>query len=215
MNAIFRAILPLLTGAALLGCAGSQPPAESTKDADEKAAEPAGDSSAVEEEEAVAEEAKQEVPSGPSAKDVITSAETTFVLDFIASELGEKTEERCRKDAGEDMKKFAHCKRKVQDKLGMPMVKFEEKDGKWWWLTFDRKGSKLITLHKVEFELGEETKDSLTIHPKGRDQGSRPQTFPPKVVVKLPNDSTIEIDDPTHGRMTYRARIGILEQTEK
>ena len=221
MNRISRVFIPSLFAGLVLACAGGgAPEAESSDDAANAAAESQKkeDDAATNSEEsdkASSTSKPEAAPKGPSPREIITSQETAFLLDFIASEIGEKTEEKCRKQAGEDMKKFADCKRKVQDKLGMPMLKFEEKDGSWWWLTYDRRGSDLVVLHQIEFEFGEETANALTILPKGRDKGRKPKSFPSQVVITLPNDNSIELDDPTHGKMVFRARIGILERTEK
>ena len=221
MKSFTHQVLPLAFASVLFACSTAKPEVKSADDAATEEDAPKAEADTASTNEAADSEGSKDESTneedgyhGAPPKDIVTSPETTFVLDFVASEIGEKTEERCRKQAGDDMKKFSECKRRVQDKLGMPMLKFEEKEGKWWWLTYDRKGSQLVLLHKVEFELGEQTKNTLTIHPKGRDTGRRPKVFPSQVVITLPNENSIELQDPTHGRMMYRARIGILEQTQ-
>ncbi len=203
----------------LAACAGSKQNADAPQEAPASAEASAPEASATPGADAQPgpEQAESEAsePSGPPLKDIVASGETAFVFDFLASDIGKKTEEQCRKSAGDDMKKFADCKRKVQDKLGMPILRFEEQEGSWWWLTYDRRGSDLVLMHKIEFTFGEETEDTLKILPKGRDRGKKPRSVPSELVIAVPNPNSIAIDDPQHGKMVYRARVGILEKPEQ
>lgn len=214
MKTLTRLTLAPLVALLLAACGGS---GKDVKAPDENAASDGSDATAADAAKAEAKPASappkdESASTEPPIRDIVCSQETAFVLDFASSDIGVQTEEKCRKSAGEDNKKFADCRRKTQDKLGMPVVKFEEKDGAWWWLTYDRRGSELVMLHKVAFTFAEETKDSLTIKPEGKDMGRKPGPVPAELVIKVPDANTIEIQDPKLGKMVYRAKIGIVEQ---
>ena len=143
-----------------------------------------------------------------SPREVITTPDTTFSFNFTSSEIGEQTEARCRAEAGDDMEAYAGCKRKAQDKLGQKILRFAEKRGTWWWITYERRKNQLITLHKIPFEFDAETANTVTIRTTGKDKGLAPMArVPRKVVVTLPNSYSIELTDPKYGRMVYETRI--------
>ncbi len=216
MNTLTRMTFSPLFALLLVACGGGATDAKSPDDsaaADSATDKKAADADKATETKAEAEPAKEESASNePQVRSIVTSESVAFVFDFVASEVGTTTEEKCRKSAGEDNKKFADCRRKIQEKLGVLVLQFKEKDGKWWWTTHDRRGSELKLLHKVAFTFGEETKDSLTIIPEGKDVGPKPAPVPDKLVIKVPDANTIEIDDPKLGKTVYRAKIGIVEE---
>jgi hypothetical protein len=160
---------------------------------------------------------KQDKPAetGPtltrSPKDIITAPDLLFVFSFASSEIGEKTEERCAKQAKDNPKKQNQCTAKERKKITQDVVGFsQDKKGKWWWLTARMKGSRLVPLHKVAFEFGEEKADSIVIKPKGRDKGTKPWANVPKsVTIGVPNEFSIVLTDPKYGKMVYEAKIGI------
>ena len=146
-----------------------------------------------------------------SPRDIITAPDVLFVFSFASSEIGDKTEERCAKLAKDNPKKQNQCTAKERKKITQDVVGFsQDKKGKWWWLTARLKGSRLVPLHKVQFEFGEEKADSIVIKPIGRDKGKKPwANVPRKVTIGVPNEFSIVLTDPKYGRMVYEAKIGI------
>jgi outer membrane murein-binding lipoprotein Lpp len=148
-------------------------------------------------------------------KDIVTAGDTAFVFNFKASEVGSKAEAKCDEQAAGDMKKRAECLSTRQKKFGTKILRFVNK-GKgekedWWWVTYDRRGSQLVTLHKLKFEFGPETKSTIAILPRGKDKGLAPMGHVPrKVEITVPNEYSIELNDPVHGRLVYEAKIGIV-----
>jgi hypothetical protein len=144
-------------------------------------------------------------------KDIIGAPNVTFVLSFTSSEAGEKADRNCGKKPKDNPKKHNQCMAKERKKIVDDAVSFsQDKGGKWWWVTARMQGSKMIILHKLEFEFGEEKADSVIIKTIGKDKGGKPLRFPPRqITVKVPNEFSIELNDPKHGKMVYEAKIGI------
>jgi hypothetical protein len=144
-------------------------------------------------------------------RELITAEDTAFEVNFTSSEIGERTEQQCRAQAGEDMQALTQCKREARDKFPVTIQRFVEKQGTWWWITYERRGKQLVPLHRIPIDFGEETANSVTILPKGKDQGLTPLSpLPRKVVINVPNSYSIQIQDPQHGMLSYGAKIGLV-----
>ena len=215
-----HSLLPTIVGASLLtlvACGGSQPAAEEpAAEAKQEDAEAAKDS---EKSEPAKEETKKDEPSAPSgppavertAKDILTAPEVTFMFSFNKSEPGEKAEQKCTAESKDDPKKMALCLKKASSKFEADGMQFKKDDkGQWVWITVRRKGSTLNFLHKIPFEFGDEKTKSVTIKPTGKDTGTKPMKPPAEVTFDVPDEFQIEMKDPTHGRMVYEAKIGIM-----
>lgn len=208
--------------ACALGCASEQatkPPTASpvttrtdTASARSKSAEPAAS-------EAPATGAEPESPPADepfrlvrTPKDIVTAADTSFVSNLSVSEAYEQIERQCEGTAGEDMKQRTECLRHARDKYGTKVVRFVNKRGAWWWVTYERRGNQLVTLHKIPFSFGDETEQTVTLLPTGKDEGLAPLgSVPRKVTVTVPNEYSIELKDPVYGSVVYEAKIGITE----
>jgi len=158
-------------------------------------------------------EKKDEFRLTRTPKDIVTASETAFVFSFQSSDVGIKAQEECEKSSGGDAKKQAECIAKRRDKLGTEVHRFVEKPDGWWWVNYQRKGSTLVALHRIAFEWGEETKDTVTILLSGKDKGRAPMAkVPSKLVIEVPNEYSIALTDPTLGRMIFEAKIGIVAE---
>ncbi len=211
----FLASFAFVSATALIACGGSQPPAEEpapseAKDDTEK--------DAPEKEEAKEDaktDSKASDTSGPevkrTAKDIITSPEVTFMFSFNNSEPKDKAEKACTSQAGEDPKKMALCMKKASSKFEADGMQFKKNDkGEWVWITLRRKGSAITTLHKVPIDFSDDKATSVVIKTIGKDTGKGPGKVPSEVKIEVPNEFQIALDDPTHGRMVYEAKIGIM-----
>jgi hypothetical protein len=219
------ASLALISLASLNACGGAPKEAESADSAEEKSGdEPSSDESAskdessasdesAEKDEKDAEEEKKDEPSVTrSPKDLITAPDLAFMFSFNDSEPKAKAEEKCTAQSKDDPKKMAQCMTKERAKFDADGMMFKQNDkGAWEWLTLRRKGSKIITLHRIEFEFGDEKKDGVTLKTSGKDRGSKPYVNVPRTIeIEVPNEFQIAIQDPTHGRLVYEAKIGIF-----
>ena len=148
-------------------------------------------------------------------KDIVTAGDTSFVFNFNASEVGSKADARCQARAAGDMQKKAACLSRRRDQFGTKILRFVNKGSDeredWWYVTYDRRGSQLVALHKLKFEFGEQTDKTINILPQGKDKGLAPMSpVPRKVVISVPNEYSIELVDPVHGTLVYEAKIGII-----
>ena len=146
-------------------------------------------------------------------KDIITADGVLFSFNFSASDAFAAAEKKCDEKSGDDPKKRASCMTKARDAQvdGDSMVFRQETDGTWSWITLTRAGQKLTVLHKIQFEIGDETEKSVTLKLIGRDKGTKPMGNVPKLlVVQVPNDSEIALDDPKHGKMVYQLKAGVI-----
>jgi hypothetical protein len=213
-------MLVSLLGASLaLGCGGGEPPpAQSPQSPTPQAAskpkpaaqpaegegEPKGDEAA--------KPAEPEVykPDRPP-REIITTEDSAFEFNFSASEIGEKTSDKCEAEAEGDMKARNECKREVQDKVGVTIQRFIEQQGTWWWITYQRRGRQLTALHRIAFEWGEETDNTIQLKPVGKDQGMAPLSpVPRSVIITIPNSYSIELNDKQWGRMQYSTKFGMF-----
>jgi|RhiMethySRZTD1v2_1073278.scaffolds.fasta_scaffold05966_5 hypothetical protein len=145
-------------------------------------------------------------------EDIITAPDVSFVLAFANSEPGEKAEKECAAKSKDNPKKQNQCMAKARHEIREDIMHFtKDKDEKRWWTVSHMQGQRLKLLHKVQIEFTDEKDDSIAIKLVGKDRGARPWKNPPsKVTIKVPNEFSIEIKDPTYGKLVYEAKIGIV-----
>ncbi|HET9955376.1 MAG TPA: hypothetical protein VFQ61_12765 [Polyangiaceae bacterium] len=219
-----KTILFLVTTLVLSACGGGSKPAEEPS-TDAGSAEKSAPKKSESESESDAEEtsktdAKSEKKdesesstSGPKVsrtpKDMLTAPDIIFMFSFNGSDMKEKAEQECDKKAKDDPKKRAQCMSKAKEKIEADGMRFLQEKGKWYWLVVRRKGKTLVNLHKVPFEFGKETDHSIVLTPSGKDEGTQRTGSLGETTIEVPNEYQIVIQDPTHGKMVYEAKIGI------
>ncbi len=155
----------------------------------------------------------EEPPSKPSTppRDILTATEVAFVVDYSSSDAKDAADEKCEAEAAGDMAKRSACMTKARDEFLADVIRFKKAGSKWEWVTYKRKGSALSEVHTTTFEFGEETANSVVLLPKGKDQGERPLfKGASKIVIKVPNDYSLELDDPKYGHLSYTAKVGLV-----
>ncbi len=222
----------LLVLAPLLGaCGGGTKPAEtpssetaSGEGGDATAGKPGNDAAKSDKSDAAkSDDAKSDgKPSAPaddgpkpskSASDILTAPDVVFLFSFNDSEPKTAAEEKCNAKSGNDPKKLNTCMAAERKNFPADGHRFKQDEkGQWWWITVRQKGNRLVALHKIPVELGEETPTSVTLKPVGKDTGSSPMTPPAKVVVEVPNDYQIAFKDPKAGRLVFQAKIGVVTE---
>lgn len=215
-------------------CGGGAKPAEAPEaKADEKPAEPAADKPADSSDSADKPEAKADAdkpvgkadakPSAPAdeggpkptrtAQDILTAPDVVFLFSFNDSEPKQAAEDKCEKKSGGDAKKKNECMATERKNFPADGHRFKKDDkGQWWWITLRQKGNRLIAMHKIPVEFGEETPTSITLKPVGKDKGSAPMTPPSKIVFEVPNDYQIALKDPKAGRLVFQAKVGVVTE---
>jgi hypothetical protein len=230
-----RAPKPIVTLLALTlslaACGGSKPEAEAPEPQgageEEKApppegAEEAGEEHAEEEKAgAKAEDEKTEAPEPAkpvrSAKEIVLRPDVLYVPSLTASEPYKKAEKACAEKAKDDPKKKADCMTKATRGMDSDGIAFQQdKEGKLWWLTIQRKGGTLVTLHRIEFEVGDDGENKVTLKPKGPDKGKKPMgNIPRELTIEVSGESELVIQDPKQGRLVYEAKLGLLGDQQR
>jgi len=145
--------------------------------------------------------------------ELITGPNLVYMFNFKESAVGQAAQERCAEQAGESRKELAACLEKARSKVAVESVRFvKDPSGQHWWVTYNRYKGNLLKWHKVQYQPGEEKDDRITLNLIGKDQGIAPMARVPRsLLVELPNDYTIVVNDPDHGAMYYDAKIGTME----
>ena len=154
---------------------------------------------------------------GPKATktptDILTSPDALFLFSFNDSEPKAAADAKCSKKAGDNAKKMNECMAAERKNFPADGYRFKKDEkGQWWWITVRQKGNRLVALHKIPVELGEETKSSVTLKPVGKDKGSAPMSPPAKIVFEVPNDYQIAVQDPKAGRLVFQAKVGVVTE---
>jgi hypothetical protein len=215
-----RALVVLCVTSTLAACGGSEPevkdPSTEAPAASEAKAAPSDDAdkAAAASADDKKDDAKKKSDDSPPAeaatkkslKDVLTTPGALFVFSFAASDAHQAADDKCTKSAKDDPKKKADCMTKASEKLEGDAFQFQEQgENKGLWVTYARKGDKLSTKHKVEVEFGKETDSSITLVPKAGKE----------VVVQVPGEGQIVIDDPKQGKMVYELKLGLLGDQQR
>lgn len=204
----------------VVACGGGSKPAESPEPAEAAEKQASSDKSEGASKEDAKPEAKADTPKpdeGPKPSrtptDILTAPDVVFLFSFNDSEPKQKAEEKCDKKAGDNPKKKNECmaaERKAFPADGHRFKKDEREQ--WWWITVRQTGNRLVALHKIPVEFGEETATTVTLKPVGKDKGSAPMTPPSKIVFEVPNDYQIAIDDPKAGKLVFQAKVGVVTE---
>ncbi len=218
MRAMFPVARPVVAALLLGACGGSTPPkagtAEPTPPASARPeAKPAPAASS--QPEPAASTAPPEAPeaSKPSRPpiDTITAPKVAYVIDYSSSAPAEAAEKRCSQFQDKPEARAA-CMKKERSEFVADVLQFKKdaKD-KVTWSTYRRHGETLFLVHHTPVELTDATESSVTVVITGDDKGPR-ALFPQKkkFVVRVPNDYSIELDEPFLGKLVYDAKIDIV-----
>lgn len=220
--------LTMVLCVSLSACGGSQKGAEEPEAESSTTADSAEDSAAGSDEQAAdaepagekTEDKPDESTSGPTfkrtAKDVVTAPDVVFMFSFNESDVAKGAEERCDARAKDDPKKRAECMSKEKSKITADGMQFLQEKDRWYWLTIRRKGKTLVNLHKLPVEFADEADTSITLKPVGKDEGTqRGRGAPGETKLEVPNDYQIVIQHPTHGKMVYEAKVGLIGEQQR
>ncbi len=164
-----------------------------------------------------ADEPDPEPPTpSPPARTVLPSerigaSNVAFMIDYPASAPVEAVRRACDAES-EDPKTRAGCRAKGREKFVADVLVFEkDKAGRRWWVIYRRQGKTLLEVSKTLIEFGEETDTTIEIVVKGKSTGERPLfTGKKTLVLTVPGDSTVTIQDPKFGKLIYNAKIGLV-----
>jgi len=227
----------LTVGALVVACGGSKTPPSAPEGATEASAakaepeapgdadaKPAGDTEKSDASAGKGDAGKSEnkgaaaaSDDGPkatrTAQDILTAPDVVFLFSFNDSDVRKAAEEKCSKKAGENAKKKNECLGAERKNFPADGYRFKKDEhGQWVWITVRQKGNRLVALHKVPVEFTDETATSITLKPTGKDKGSAPSTPPAKLVIEVPNDYEIAVQDPKAGRLVFQAKVGVVTE---
>ncbi|HMA93658.1 MAG TPA: hypothetical protein VKP30_13295 [Polyangiaceae bacterium] len=144
--------------------------------------------------------------------ELITNPTALFVFNFVDSDVGKAAKEKCDA-AGGDRKEIAACLQKARDKVPVESLRFVKKNAEYFWVTLNRYKGNLLKWHVIQFQVGEEKGDRLTLKPQGKDKGIAPMPKVPRTLeIELPNDYSIVLNDPEFGKMTFDTKFGKFEE---
>jgi hypothetical protein len=165
---------------------------------------------------ATSEPAAEPPPSEPklssAPKAIITASEVAFVINYNSSDPSQAAQTTCTAQAQDDPAKMAACKTKARDEFLADVLHFKKKEGteKWSLFIYKRKGSSLSEVYNAAVDFGAETDRTVDVLIKG-GEGTRPLfKGANKFTITVPNDYSIELQDPKYGRLLYDAKIGIV-----
>lgn len=142
--------------------------------------------------------------------DILTARDAAFQIDYASSEAKAKAAERCEKEAKGDVEKQGACITKARDGFMADVLRFKkESETRTLFVVYKRAGSVLreVSTGPVTLEEQGETVKLKFLSTKG----ARPLwTGAKEASIKVPNDYSIELDDPTHGHLRYDAKIGLV-----
>ncbi|MET0595982.1 MAG: hypothetical protein ABW133_24995 [Polyangiaceae bacterium] len=198
---------------AAAACGGSAPPAETPASTTEKAApaaapvakaEPAPEAKAAPAPAADANSTR----SGREPREILELKDNVFFFAFEESDAKTAAEAACSKQGGSDPKKVAACVSKARAEFDGDGYRFtQDKAGDWWWSVVKRKGKTLSNVHKVRYQYGDQSGNSVAIKPEGKDEGTARWSKPPaEVKFEVPTEYRIVVQDPKHGTMVYEAK---------
>ena len=137
-----------------------------------------------------------------------------FLVDYAGSAARERALDECDTEAKGDPAVKATCLEKARTKFIADVIRFKkDAQGKFQLAIYKRQGSRLDEIYIGSVELTEQGTDAVRLKFTGREKGARPLfRGQPSVVLKVPTEYSIEIDDAGFGRVTYNAKIGLVSQ---
>jgi hypothetical protein len=149
--------------------------------------------------------------SSPSA--TLTATRVAFLIDYNNSDAKTKAEAACDKaPKREDAAVKAACMSKAREHFLPDVLVFKAGRGGRVTLTiYKRNEMALKEVYVAPVSLKDEGPSSVRVKFKGGGSGQRPlfkNTNSP--TIDLPNDYTLEINDPEYGKLHYDAKIGLV-----
>ena len=142
---------------------------------------------------------------------MLTAREVAFLVDYANSPVRQAAEAECDKESKGDPALKGTCLEKARDKFLPDVLRFKkDEQGKLSFVVYKRAGSSLREVYLSSIEFADEGTDSVRVKLTGREKGTRPLFKSGKNVVQVPNDYSIEIEDPQFGKLTYNAKIGLV-----
>jgi hypothetical protein len=205
---------------ALAGCGGSAPPTAAPS-----APAPAAPASA----EAPPTSAEPSAPAAPATTppsadndsgpgealaqppiDMITQSGEAFVIDFEDSDIGAKDEKACK---GSNPAREAKCRERKHSEFFADVLQFKkQRDGKITFTIYKRKGDRLTKVNVNDVKLTQKSGNSVMVEITDNSHVPRVLfTRTRKFEVTVPNDYSVQLQDPRYGKLVYDGKVDILK----
>jgi hypothetical protein len=144
--------------------------------------------------------------------EILTAPDAAFQVDYGNSEAKTKAVEHCEKESKGDAEQQGACITKAREGFTADVLRFKkESASRFLFVVYKRAGSVLREVSTGPVTL-EEQGDTVKLKFLST-KGARPLwTGAKEASVKVPNDYSLELDDPTHGRLRYDAKIGLVTE---
>jgi len=151
------------------------------------------------------------------AIDMITARDAAFLIDYANSDVKQRAKDTCDRESKGDPDKLGTCLEKARDSFQPDVIRFKrDQDNKRDWeksvkmFIYKRNGSALREVAVGTVQLAEEGVDAVKVT-IGKLKGARPLwRGQSNVVIKAPNEYSIEVNDPDYGVLRYDAKIGLV-----
>jgi len=143
---------------------------------------------------------------------MLTARDAAFLVDYANSAPKQKAQTACETEAKGDAEKQGACLAKARDKFLPDVLRFRrDSETKVSMVIYKRNASSLRELWIGAVELSEPTPDSVKVKFTGSQKGTRPLfQGRSEVVISVPNEYSLEVDDPLLGKLRYDAKIGLV-----
>jgi hypothetical protein len=142
--------------------------------------------------------------------EILTARDVAFLVDYANSLARRQAEAECTKEAKGDPSERAVCLEKARDKFQPDVLRFtKDAQGHWALVIYKLRGAELSEVYLGSIEFADQTSDSVRVKLTGRERGRRPLFKSGNAVLKVPNNFSLELDDPGLGRLTYNAKVGL------
>jgi hypothetical protein len=142
--------------------------------------------------------------------EILTARDVAFLVDYANSAARHQAEADCTKEAKGDLSARSACLEKARDKFQPDVLRFtRDNQGHWALVVYKLHGSDLTEVYLGSVEFADQASDSVRLKLTGRERGRRPLFKTGKNVIKVPNNDSIELDDPGLGHLTYHAKVGL------
>jgi hypothetical protein len=133
----------------------------------------------------------------------------SFQIDYEASAPRQKADAACSAETKQDAEAMPLCLQKARDRFLPDVLRFKKaKEGQWLFTVYKSSGSELREVYLTTVELADDSPNTVRLKVAGREHGQRP-LFKGRTsaILTVPDDYSLEIDDPQLGKLMYAAKV--------
>jgi hypothetical protein len=137
-----------------------------------------------------------------------------FQIDYEASAPAHKAAAACAAQTKDDAQAMSICMQKARDQFLPDILRFKKgPEGRLSLIIYKRSGSDVRELYTGSVELTEESGSTVRLKVAGHEQGQRPLLKGrTNALITVPNEYSLELEDPALGNLVYSAKSSLLGQ---